>query len=415
MSMEIIKPGANFDWLGNRPTFYGLSGTLIAISVLSLGIFGLNFGIDFTGGSEIQLAFVSDPGAAAVREAVEGVGFKNPEVQAYGATSGRTAYLVRIREQVTLIDAAKEADVRGAIEGKAAALGALKEFDAAASGDRIYLKFDRATDTDAVAALFAERGLPEAKVEQRGHPDDHAYVVILQEIQAKLTDDLKGRFGDAFGQIDRAQIVGPKAGKRLRNDGALAVLVALGAILLYIGVRFDFRFAPGAVLALVHDVVITLGVFSMFQRWLEFSLVAIAALLTVAGYSLNDTIVVFDRIRANFEYSRDKDLVRLMNLSINETLGRTIMTSLTTLLVVVALFVFGGGLFRDFAAALFVGITVGTYSSIAIASPIVLRMDALLPRLQAWFLPASAGGGEGDGGGAGKSGGKKGAAARSGV
>jgi preprotein translocase subunit SecF len=211
--------------------------------------------------------------------------------------------------------------------------------------------------------------------------------------------------------VTRAQIVGPKAGKRLRNDGALSVLVALGAILLYIAVRFDFRFAPGAILALLHDITITLGVFSIFSTWLEFSLSTIAALLTIVGYSLNDTIVVFDRIRENFDYSREKDLTKLVNQSVNETLSRTILTSLTTLFVVAALFIWGGGLIRNFAAALLIGVVVGTYSSIAIASPTVLKMNEMLPKLQEWFLPE---GGAGGSGGVSK-GGKKGPAARSGA
>ena len=190
-----------------------------------------------------------------------------------------------------------------------------------------------------------------------------------------------------FDAVARAQIVGPKAGKRLRNDGALAVLVVLGAILLYIAVRFDFRFAPGAVAALIHDITLTLGLFSIFSHWLEFSLATIAALLTIVGYSLNDTIVVFDRIRENFEGSREKDLVKLVNRSLNETLSRTLLTSLTTLFVVSALFVFGGGLIKDFAAALLIGVVVGTYSSVAVASPFVIKMDAWLPLLQSWFTP----------------------------
>ena len=406
--MQIIKPDINIDFLGKRKLFLGLSGAVLAISLTSLATVGLNFGIDFTGGSELQLAFKQDPGAAAVRKAVEAIGFVGPEVQQFGEQEGRTDYLVRIREQVTLIDASKGAAVRKALEDQAATLGALKQFEPADSGDKIYLKFDKTSDPEAITKILDDHDLKEAKVEQTGHPQDFSYVATLQEIQGKITADLRAKFGADFDQVTRAQIVGPKAGKRLRNDGALSVLVALGAILMYIAVRFDFRFAPGAIAALLHDIVVTLGVFSVFSHWLEFSLPTIAALLTIVGYSLNDTIVVFDRIRENFDYSREKDLTKLVNQSINETLSRTLLTSLTTLFVVAALFVWGGGLIRDFAAALLCGVVVGTYSSVAVASPMVLKMDEILPQLQEWFLPASAGAGAGKGG-------KKGAAARTGA
>ena len=388
--MELIKPGINIDWMGHRRLFYAISATAISLSLVALAAIGLNFGIDFTGGSEIQVAFNEDVGAGPVREAVTASGFANPEVQRFAAPGSETKvhYLVRIREQVTLIDAAKSAAVKTDIEGKADALGKLLSFSAADSGDRLYVRFDKATDTAALVGLLAEHGLPEATVDVSGRPEDHQYVVTLQEIQGRIAADLKTRFGDKFDQVARAQIVGPKAGKRLRDDGLLAVLVALGAILAYIAVRFDFRFAPGAVLCLVHDLILTLGIFSLFSHWLEFSLATIAALLTIVGYSLNDTIVVFDRIRENMDYSRDKDLAKLVSGSINETLSRTVLTSLTTGFVVTSLLVLGGGLIRDFAAALLCGIVVGTYSSIAIASPMVIVMNGVLPRLQEWFLPA---------------------------
>ncbi len=387
--MELIKPGTKIDFLGRRTLFYGVSVIAVGVSLLSLVTLGLNFGIDFTGGSELQLTFRVDVGAGPVLYAVADSVFENPDVQRF-ETGGHVDYLVRIREQVTLIDAAKAAGVKEAIESQATALGKLTSFEAADSGDRLYVGFDMKTDDAALVKLLAEHGLPEAQVQVSGRPEDHLYVVQLQEIQGKVAADLKARFGEKFDQVARAQIVGPKAGKRLRNDGALSVLVALAAILFYIAVRFDFRFAPGAVFALVHDLTITLGLFSIFSHWLEFSLASIAALLTIVGYSLNDTIVVFDRIRENFDYSRDKDLTRLVNVSINETLSRTLLTSLTTLFVVLSLFLFGGGLIKDFAAALIIGVIVGTYSSIGIASPTVLWMHRVLPQLQEWFLPAKA-------------------------
>jgi preprotein translocase subunit SecF len=164
--------------------------------------------------------------------------------------------------------------------------------------------------------------------------------------------------------------VGPKVGKDLRRKGILAIVYALIGILIYITWRFEFIFAVGAIIALAHDVMITVGAFSIANK--EFTLPIVAAILTIIGYSLNDTIVVFDRIRENRRKMRSEPFGRVINASINETLGRTLLTSLTTLIVVVILFIFGGGVIHDFAFALMVGVLVGTYSSIFVASPIIL-------------------------------------------
>ncbi|MEM6731548.1 MAG: protein translocase subunit SecF, partial [Myxococcota bacterium] len=170
--------------------------------------------------------------------------------------------------------------------------------------------------------------------------------------------------------VRRVEFVGPQVGNQLRNQGILAVLYALGFILIYVAIRFDLAFSPGAVVALVHDVIITVGVFAVFQ--LEFNLPIIAAILALVGYSLNDTIVVYDRIRENAVRYRGRALRDLVNTSLNQTLSRTLITSITTLLATVSLLVFGGGIVRDFAIALTIGVIIGTYSSIAVASPVYI-------------------------------------------
>jgi len=182
--------------------------------------------------------------------------------------------------------------------------------------------------------------------------------------------------------VRRVDFVGPQVGDELTNDGGLAVLYALIAILIYVAFRFEYRFSLGAVIALIHDVTITLGVFSVLQ--LDFDLSVLAAILAVIGYSLNDTIVVFDRIRENFRKIRKKEAIEVINMSINQTLSRTLMTSFTTLLVLLALFFVGGEVIHAFATALIIGIVVGTYSSIYVASTAALalginRTDMLLP------------------------------------
>ncbi len=172
--------------------------------------------------------------------------------------------------------------------------------------------------------------------------------------------------------IRRVEFVGPKVGEELTNDGGLAMLYALIGILIYVAFRFEYRFALGSIAALVHDVIITLGFFSLFQ--IEFDLTVLAAILAVIGYSLNDTIVVFDRIRENFLSTRHTEPSRIINGALNQTLSRTIMTSLTTLLVLLALFFLGGEIIHGFAVALLIGVLVGTYSSIYVASSTILAM-----------------------------------------
>ena len=183
-----------------------------------------------------------------------------------------------------------------------------------------------------------------------------------------LQDDFAGSV-----ELRRIEFVGPQVGDELREQGGLAMLLALGLVMLYIAFRFQLKFAVGAVVALVHDVIITLGFFSITR--IEFDLTVLAALLAVIGYSLNDTIVVFDRIRENFRKIRRTDPVEIVNISLSETLSRTLFTSLTTLLVLVSLAVFGGEMINAFAVALIVGITVGTYSSIYVASNALLLMN----------------------------------------
>ncbi|MBN2705083.1 MAG: protein translocase subunit SecF, partial [Deltaproteobacteria bacterium] len=193
-----------------------------------------------------------------------------------------------------------------------------------------------------------------------------------------LSDEIKLMLDKVFGSdnvdVRRVEMVGPKVGKDLRRQGLLAIIYAMIGILIYITLRFEFRFALGAVLALIHDVMITVGVFALLDK--EFSLSIVAALLAIVGYSLNDTIVVYDRIRENMKSGARLDFVKVVNSSINQTLSRTTLTSLTTLLVLLSLFFLGGGVIHDFAFAMIVGVVVGTYSSIFIASPVVILMQA---------------------------------------
>ena len=205
---------------------------------------------------------------------------------------------------------------------------------------------------------------------------DDKYTVTILQLNALFEKNLKAKFGASFIRIEQATTVSASVGSHLFNEGLLAILYAIIGILIYISLRFDIRFAPGAVIALIHDVTITMGVFSLLQ--IKFSLPIVAASLTIVGYSLNDTIVVYDRIRENMERIKANLSASLVNKSVNETLSRTLMTSITTLLVVISILIFGGGLIKNFAFALFVGIVVGTYSSVFIASPIAIYLNKYL-------------------------------------
>ena len=293
----------NFDFMALRKPAMILSGVLLLISVGSLATQKLNLGIDFTGGSIIEVGYEQPVELQPIREALERGGFTDAIVQHFGSASEVLIRLV---------------------------------------------------------------------------PDPEKEKAELSSQVIAILNDLSGSQVD----VRRVDFVGPQVGEELTEDGGLAVLYALIAILVYVAFRFEYRFSLGAIAALVHDVVITLGFFSVFR--LDFDLSVLAAILAVIGYSLNDTIVVFDRIRENFRKIRKRDTVEIVNSSVNQTISRTLITSLTTLLVLFSLFFLGGEAIHAFALALIIGVLVGTYSSIYVAttSALVLgisRADMLLP------------------------------------
>ncbi|WP_417551047.1 protein translocase subunit SecF [Methylophaga sp.] len=291
--MHLLSKETNINFVGIRKFALALSAIMLLVSVYSIVTNSLNFGIDFTGGTMIELGYPQAVELGEVRTTLEQGGFETALVQNFGSLSD-----VLIRLPVI--------------------------------------------ETENMAELSNQ-------------------VVAL--LQSEQTDAI---------EVRRVEFVGPQVGEELAEDGGLAMVYALIGILIYVALRFEYRFAIASVLALVHDVIITVGFFSLFR--LDFDLTVLAAILAVIGYSLNDTIVVFDRIRESFLKMRKAEPIEVINTSINATLGRTIMTSMTTLLVVVALFVFGGEVIHAFATALLIGILVGTYSSIYVAGTAVLLM-----------------------------------------
>lgn len=319
--MQFFNQAPNFDFMGRRNLALIFSALLIVISIGSLAMRGLNLGLDFTGGTLIEVGYPNSVKLSDVRAVLDKAGFDDAVVQHFGTSKD---VLIRIAprkdEDKTNQDQAKDSECD----------------DSTKEGGNIKNKCDNVS-----------------KIGDK----------ILALLQQASGDTIKMR---------RQEFVGPQIGDELRDDGGIAMLIALAFILIYVIVRFEWRFALGSVAALIHDVILTLGFFSVLQ--LNFDLTVLAAILAVIGYSLNDTIVVFDRIRENFRKIRKGTSLTVVNTSLNQTLSRTLMTSLTTLLVLIAMFFFGGELIHVFAIALIIGVVVGTYSSIYIASTTALAL-----------------------------------------
>lgn len=244
-------------------------------------------------------------------------------------------------------------------------------------GYTIEVGYETAPDLNDIRAALATDELPDSQVQTFGASTEVLIRMAPKDgaTSANISSDvlrILAQSGDSEVSMRRVEFVGPQVGEELREKGGLAILAALAGIILYIWFRFEKKFSVGSVLALVHDVIITVGIFALFQ--IEFDLTILAALLAVIGYSLNDTIVVFDRIRENFRLLRTGTPAQVINQSISQTLSRTVITSLTTLLVLLSLFLFGGKIINGFALALIIGVVVGTYSSIFVASTAVLRL-----------------------------------------
>jgi preprotein translocase subunit SecF len=250
----------------------------------------------------------------------------------------------------------------------------LKRFEWSEGGDKIYLRYDRAVEPSVLGNSLKAIGVNTTQIQGFGRADDHTYEVTLVSLDSEIRRHLDTRLGaGAVSAIPKVESVGAKAGNQLKADGAKSLLYAILLIMVYVAFRFDLRYGPGTVIALLHDAVITIGAFAVTYK--EFSLTTVAAVLTIIGFSMNDTIVVFDRIRENAARLRDRRFDRVVNQSINETLSRTILTSATVFFVTLAMNILGVGVIRDFAFAMNVGVIVGTYSSIFIASPVLIWLN----------------------------------------
>lgn len=304
--MEFFKHNTSIDFMAQRKWAAILSVIMFVLSLVSLGIYGLNWGLDFTGGMQIQLSYQDTADLTQIQDNLSKAGFPEAVVISYGTSK---EVLVSLMPK------------------------------------------------DSNASVM----------------DEKARTVIVNQVLTALP-------GAKMNQVD---YIGPTVGQEMASKGLMAIIIALLGTMVYIAFRFDMRFAIGSTVALVHDPIIIVGIFSFLH--IEFNLITLAAVLTVIGYSLNDTIVIFDRVRENFRKFRKSDAVEVMNLSINQTLSRTIMTSALTLIVVLALYFLGGSLLYGFSLSLIIGIVVGTYSSIYVAGSLTIALG--LTRQHLMVLP----------------------------
>jgi preprotein translocase subunit SecF len=379
---EIIKPHSNYEFIGNEKYWIGTSFVLVFLTIVMLPLNAfviksrghlLNWGVDFRGGTEmvIELARPVDPGE--LRKTLGDIGHDNADVVRYEDPSDKSKvkYLVRIGAVSVLSkEQAQQAEAALGKEGDAS----LRKFEWSEGGDKVYLRYDKPVNVENLSRSLKSVGIAATQVQPFGRPDENTFEVTLVSVDKEIWRHLDEKLGPGtVAGIPKVESVGAKAGKQLQYDGVRSLLAAILLIMVYILFRFDFRYAPGTVVALLHDAVITVGAFAVTYK--EFSLTTVAAILTIVGFSMNDTIVVFDRIRENASHMRDRKFDRVVNTSINETLSRTIWTSATVFFVTLAMNVFGVGVIRDFAFAMNVGVIVGTYSSIFIASPILIWLN----------------------------------------
>ncbi|BBO81767.1 protein-export membrane protein SecF [Desulfosarcina ovata subsp. sediminis] len=337
--MQFIKPGINIDFVGKRKIAFTISLLLIAVSIVTLIVNqGPRYGIDFAGGTLVQVKFAKAVTIDRIKSGLETIDMTASAVQQFGHAADHE-YLIRTDTATT------------AVEGLA---------------ERIETGLKASTGVDAETRRVEMVG-PQVGKDLR----EKALFAMFYSLLF-ITVYISGRFEMKWGKsaIVAAAIMGAVYLLSLFNVSIPFLMLAALIVSLVVFWFFEFKYAMGAIVALIHDVTITVGVFSIFDK--EFTLPIVAALLTIIGYSLNDTIIVFDRIRENLRKYHKEPMMTILNKSVNETLSRTILTSGTTLIVVIALFVLGGGIIHDFSFALLVGVMVGTYSSVYVASPILL-------------------------------------------
>jgi preprotein translocase subunit SecF len=367
--MQILKHKTHIDFIGKRRPAVFISTVLNLAILVGLFTVGFNFGVDFAGGTVVELKFKHPIRADEVRARAEAAGLTDVSVQGIGAAS-ENSFLLRLGGTTQLTPENAQAVLK-ALQG----MGKTSNFVTDVENGLINFRSTEKLAPDTVRQAVAAAGLGVKEVRDLGPAQGGGqdYQIVASGMADRITQGLSKGMAEPDFATQRIDYVGPQVGKELRNKGIAALLYSMVAILLYVAFRFDLKFAPGAVLAMIHDVIMVAGYYLLTRR--EFNLTSIAALLTITGYSINDTIVIYDRIREEMAKFRGKPLPDIINIAVNETLSRTILTSGVTALSLVGLLIFGVGEIWDFAMAMLVGIIVGTYSSVYIASPLTIWID----------------------------------------
>jgi preprotein translocase subunit SecF len=373
--MELFKPSSKVVDFMRYQRVAGVTSLIVTLAS-AVGVFwpGPNYGIDFRGGTELEVALKSKTTSGELRQAVESLGYNRPDVIAVGAPEANR-FILRIQE-VSSLPPQQAAKIEAGLKRELGTV-ALDGFRVSPGGDKIALRLSDSMEPEAIRTALESAGARVRNVAVFGQAQDHRYEAMLVGIGDELVRGLKSKLGARAPESPmRVEWVGPKAGEQLRTAALKSLLYAMAFIMVYVAFRFDLRFAPGGVIALVHDVTVVAGMYVLLQK--EFTLGTVAAMLTVVGYSINDTIVIYDRIRENMARTRDAGLYQLINVSTTQTMSRTIITSGVTLLSILGFFIWGTPVIQDVVFALTVGFVTGTYSSIYIAAPFTEWMDRVV-------------------------------------
>jgi preprotein translocase subunit SecF len=383
--VQFFSSGKIYDFMGQRRKFMLLSALMVLGSIVLLFKPGPRLGTDFLGGTEIEVAFKTSIGAGEIRRAVQSSHFSSPDVIKVDDPNNPNRFLIRVQD-VSTIDAGQRASIERALcygdklpEAECPAEKQATEVKVSPGGDKISARFLDAPDLawvrermDKVPGVTLRKG--ESSISVQNARTQKVEIQLMGKGD-QLMDVLKQKLGEKTVPALplRTEWIGPKAGALLRDAALKSIVIALVFIMAYVAFRFDLRFAPGGVLALIHDALTTVGVMILLNK--ELNLTTVAAVLMIIGYSVNDTVVVYDRVRENLGKLRGTSFTKLINISLSEMLSRTVLTSGTTIFSLLAFFVWGTGTLKDFALTLIIGLLLGTYSSIYVALPLTEALD----------------------------------------
>jgi preprotein translocase subunit SecF len=386
--MHLFKSGKVYNFMSVRWYFIGLSLFLTFGAAILLLLGKARLGTDFTGGTEVEIAFMKPVDAGALRAAVVRAGFQTPGVIRVEDPKNPNRYLIRV-EEVSTITASKQQEIEKTLclsSGEATEACPVErqatEVKFSPGGDKISVRYRNTPDLDlikerisAVSGILLRPGAHNPMLQNAR--DNKVEIQLMSKGDQLMTGLRKGLGADVVPETAlRTEWIGPRAGAQLRDSAVKSIVISIVFIMVYIAFRFDLRFAPGGVVALTHDALGTIGLMIVLGK--EINLTTIAAALTIVGYSVNDTVIVYDRVRENLGKLRGTSFFQLINISTSEMLGRTLLTSSTVVIALLGFFIWGTGELKDFSLALVIGVVLGTYSSIYVALPLTEWLDHTL-------------------------------------